>query len=71
MFPYSQEASSSRKSKCRHSSPCFDALLTVSTVRVINEKAEIEATCLKEHESGAGKPKELPAHQMPSASKFN
>jgi hypothetical protein len=44
--------------------------LTVSIVRVINEKAEMEAKQLKEYD-GAGKPKELPAHQMPSAPRFN
>jgi glutamate 5-kinase len=69
-FLCSLEASSSKRSKYRNSSSCFDALLTVSIVRVINEKAEMEAKQLKEYD-GAGKPKELPAHQMPSAPRFN
>ncbi|KAI4854650.1 hypothetical protein E4T44_00018 [Aureobasidium sp. EXF-8845] len=41
--------------------------------KIIQEKAEMEAKWLKEHDGAGKKPttKELAAHEMPSAPKFN
>lgn len=42
-----------------------------STSRVIQEKVEMEAKWLKEHDGAGKSAKELPAHEMPSAPKNN